>query len=106
MEEVKSLVDLNVQVRQKKDAIAMITQNNCPKCEILKHVIPGFEEAGDITKPILVLNMDNPDADRDQIIKHFDLMSTPVLIGYKNGELKEKFEDTVTPMQLMQLEEL
>ncbi|AAX92412.1 thioredoxin-like protein [Staphylococcus phage Twort] len=102
MEEVKSLLDLNVQVRQKKDAIALLTQNNCGKCEILKQVIPHLN----LAKPLFVLNLDGKDADREQIINHFDLMSTPVLVGYKDGELVKKFEDDVTPQQLQELEDL
>lgn len=104
MEKVKNLVDLNTEIKSKKDAIVLITQDNCPKCEIIKSVIPMFEEQGDITKPLLVLNMDDEDVDREFVINKYDIMSTPVLIGFKDGEFKKKFEGDVTPMQLTQLE--
>lgn len=106
MEKMNSLVDLNTAIRQKKDVIVMITQDNCGKCEILKSVIPMFQESGDINKPILTLNLDAEDVDREKAIKLFDIMSTPVLIGYKDGQLAKKYEDQVTPMQLQELESL
>lgn len=106
MEQMNSLVDLNTTIRQKKDVIVMVTQDDCGKCEILKGVIPMFQESGDITKPILTINLDDEGVDREKAVKLFDIMSTPVLIGYKDGELAKKFEDQVTPMQLQQLESL
>lgn len=106
MEKVESLNQLLTDVKIKKDVIVMVTQDSCGKCEILKNVIPMFEKEGDISKPVLLINLDDEGVDREKTISHFDIMSTPVLIGYKDGELAEKFEDNVTPMQLMTLEQL
>ncbi|AFV80956.1 thioredoxin-like protein [Staphylococcus phage vB_SauM-HM01] len=104
MEKVNSLLELNTTIRQKKDVIVMVTQDECAKCEILKSVIPLFEAEGDITKPVYVINLDDKDVDREKAVKLFDIMSTPVLIGYKDGELAKKFEDQVTPKNLMELD--
>lgn len=106
MDKVNSLVELNTQIRQKKDVIVLVSQNDCVKCEILKGVIPAFEQEGDITKPVLTINLDDEGVDREKAIKLFDMMSTPVLLGYKGGELKQKYEGDVTPKQLYGLEEL
>ncbi|UVD42568.1 oxidoreductase [Staphylococcus phage vB_SauM-V1SA22] len=104
MEKVNSLLELNTTIRQKKDVIVMVTQDECAKCEILKSVIPLFEAEGDINKPVYVINLDDKDVDREKAVKLFDIMSTPVLIGYKDGELAKKFEDQVTPKNLMELD--
>jgi|SRR5699024_10330530 len=105
MKEVTSLGNLSATIKDKKDAIVLMVQDSCAKSEIIKNVIPMFEDSGDISKPILVLNLDAEDVNREKAEELFG-NETPALIGYKDGERKELFAGDITPIQLMKLDNL
>lgn len=107
MEKLESLVDLNTKISYNDDAIVLISQDGCAKCDILKNILPEFEKTGDITKPIFSLNLDDEDVDRELAIEKFNVMSTPLLLCFKNGELKVTLEgDDVNPMKFKDLENI
>lgn len=106
MLEVKNLSELSTKVSEEKDIILLITQDDCFKCTVLKNAIPEFVNTGAVTKPVYYLNLDHEGVDREQAKELFDIMSTPVLVGYKDGKRSSTFSGAVTPMQLMELEKL
>ncbi|ANT44804.1 oxidoreductase [Staphylococcus phage vB_SscM-1] len=103
MKEVTSLGNLSATIKEKKDAIVIMVQDNCAKSEIIKNTIPLLEE--DIEKPILLLDLDAKDVNREKAEELFG-SETPALIGYKDGERKDVYAGNITPTQLVKLDNL
>lgn len=103
MKEVTSLGNLSAKIKEVKDAIVIVVQDNCAKSEIIKNTIPLLEE--DITKPMLLLDLDAEDVDREKAEEFFG-SKTPALVGYKDGERKDIYAGNITPTQLVKLDNL
>ena len=92
MEEVKNLVELNTEVKVQGNPIVIIGQENCFNTHILTNSLPMYVETSEYDKPILVLNVDSNDVNKDKVLKYFGIEKIPSVLGFKEGKLEVKKE--------------
>lgn len=100
MEQVKSLKELEVLKGENDKTIVMISQDNCGKCQVLEFGVPAYLEQFEIDIPVVKLNIDHQEETREELVEHFDISATPLLLGFEDTKQVSR-QDNVNNVQAM-----